>query len=93
MKQSWKGRSLPHETELIMNTNLLLKLLQTESHKVSFEFMYLCKIFTGIIKYCLYFCILGTLYDGEKFQLEFKFGSKYPFESPEVKMIFPVSPC
>ena len=26
----------------------------------------------------------GTLYDGEKFQLEFKFGSRYPFESPEV---------
>lgn len=24
MKQSWKGRSLPHETELIMNTNLPL---------------------------------------------------------------------
>lgn len=46
--------------------------------------MYLCKRFTGIIKYCLYFCFLGTLYDGEKFQLEFKFGSKYPFESPEV---------
>ena len=26
----------------------------------------------------------GTLYDGERFQLEFKFGSRYPFESPEV---------
>lgn len=31
-----------------------------------------------------HFIFLGTLYDGEKFQLEFKFGSKYPFESPEV---------
>lgn len=26
----------------------------------------------------------GTLYDGEQFQLQFKFGSSYPFESPEV---------
>lgn len=26
----------------------------------------------------------GTLYDGEQFQLQFKFGSTYPFESPEV---------
>jgi len=26
----------------------------------------------------------GTLYDGEQFQLQFKFDSKYPFESPEV---------
>ena len=96
MKQSWKGRSLPHETELIMNTNLPLKLLQTESHRTKLVSSCLCiyvKDFTGIIKYCLYFCFLGTLYDGEKFQLEFKFGSKYPFESPEVKMIFPVSPC
>lgn len=31
--------------------------------------------------------MLGTLYDGEKFQLEFKFGSRYPFESPEVKSV------
>ena len=30
------------------------------------------------------FFVPGTLYDGEKFQLEFKFGSRYPFESPEV---------
>ena len=28
------------------------------------------------------------MYDGEKFQLEFKFGSRYPFESPEVKFIY-----
>ena len=26
----------------------------------------------------------GTLYEGEKFQLQFKFGSKYPFDSPQV---------
>jgi len=26
----------------------------------------------------------GTLYDGEQFQLQFKFDAKYPFESPEV---------
>jgi len=26
----------------------------------------------------------GTLYDGEQFQLQFKFGTSYPFESPEV---------
>lgn len=26
----------------------------------------------------------GTLYEGEQFQLQFKFSSKYPFDSPEV---------
>ena len=26
----------------------------------------------------------GTLYDGEHFQLQFKFNTNYPFESPEV---------
>ena len=26
----------------------------------------------------------GTLYEGEKFQLQFKFSPKYPFDSPEV---------
>lgn len=26
----------------------------------------------------------GTLYDGEEFQLQFKFDTRYPFESPEV---------
>ena len=36
-----------------------------------------------LISLCTMF-FSGTLYDGEKFQLEFKFGSKYPFESPEV---------
>ncbi|KAK3749697.1 hypothetical protein QZH41_014966, partial [Actinostola sp. cb2023] len=25
----------------------------------------------------------GTLYENEKFQLQFKFGSRYPFDSPE----------
>ena len=103
----WKGRSLLHETELerkkpaswnrVDHEYKLAPQVTTDrksQDKVSFKlFMYLCKRFTGIIKYCLYFCFLGTLYDGEKFQLEFKFGSKYPFESPEVKMIFPVSPC
>lgn len=29
----------------------------------------------------------GTLYDGEQFQLQFKFGSSYPFESPEVNQL------
>lgn len=29
----------------------------------------------------------GTLYDGEQFQLQFKFGSSYPFESPEVDQL------
>lgn len=28
----------------------------------------------------------GTLYEGEKFQLLFKFSSKYPFDSPEVRL-------
>jgi len=26
----------------------------------------------------------GTLYDGEKFQLLFKFSDQYPFDSPQV---------
>ncbi|NP_001280341.1 uncharacterized protein LOC100161121 [Acyrthosiphon pisum] len=29
----------------------------------------------------------GTLYDGEQFQLQFKFGTSYPFESPEVTFV------
>ncbi|XP_071573477.1 ubiquitin-conjugating enzyme E2 W [Temnothorax nylanderi] len=29
----------------------------------------------------------GTLYEGEQFQLQFKFSSKYPFDSPEVTFI------
>lgn len=28
----------------------------------------------------------GTLYDGEHFQLLFKFNNKYPFDSPEVSV-------
>jgi len=37
----------------------------------------------------------GTLYDGEQFQLQFKFGTSYPFESPEVTFVgqnIPVHP-
>ncbi|XP_060761569.1 probable ubiquitin-conjugating enzyme E2 W-A isoform X2 [Neoarius graeffei] len=37
----------------------------------------------------------GTLYEGEKFQLFFKFGSRYPFDSPQVMFIgenIPVHP-
>ena len=30
----------------------------------------------------------GTLYDGELFQLQFKFGTSYPFESPEVNYLY-----
>jgi len=26
----------------------------------------------------------GTLYEGERFKLQFKFGARYPFDSPEV---------
>lgn len=29
----------------------------------------------------------GTLYDGEQFQLQFKFDIAYPFESPKVKFL------
>ncbi|XP_031561231.1 ubiquitin-conjugating enzyme E2 W-like [Actinia tenebrosa] len=29
----------------------------------------------------------GTLYENEKFQLQFKFGSRYPFDSPEVRTV------
>ncbi|XP_074600820.1 ubiquitin-conjugating enzyme E2 W isoform X2 [Brevipalpus obovatus] len=37
----------------------------------------------------------GTLYEGEKFQLQFKFSPRYPFDSPEVTFIgnnIPVHP-
>ncbi|XP_001945194.2 ubiquitin-conjugating enzyme E2 W-like [Acyrthosiphon pisum] len=37
----------------------------------------------------------GTLYDGEQFQLQFKFDANYPFESPEVIFVggnIPVHP-
>ena len=37
----------------------------------------------------------GTLFDGENFNLQFKFGPKYPFDSPEVMFIgddIPVHP-
>lgn len=30
----------------------------------------------------------GTLYENEKFQLQFKFSQKYPFDSPEVNIYF-----
>jgi len=29
----------------------------------------------------------GTLFDGEKFQLQFKFDGVYPFEAPEVNSL------
>ena len=31
----------------------------------------------------------GTIYEGEQFQLQFRFGPKYPFDSPEVTCHFP----
>lgn len=34
----------------------------------------------------------GTLYEGEKFQLLFKFSSRYPFDSPQVRAD-PISVC
>ncbi|KAJ8915848.1 hypothetical protein NQ315_004661, partial [Exocentrus adspersus] len=37
----------------------------------------------------------GTLYEGESFQLQFKFSNKYPFDSPEVTFVgnnIPVHP-
>lgn len=30
----------------------------------------------------------GTLYEGEQFELQFKFSNKYPFDSPEVIRYF-----
>lgn len=35
----------------------------------------------------------GTLYEGEKFQLLFKFSSRYPFDSPQVTAAFFLSYC
>lgn len=32
----------------------------------------------------------GTLYEGEKFQLLFKFSSRYPFDSPQVTLHVPL---
>ncbi|KAK3591165.1 hypothetical protein CHS0354_029014 [Potamilus streckersoni] len=34
----------------------------------------------------------GSLYDGEKFQLSFKFSPRYPFDSPQVMFIGPNIP-
>lgn len=33
----------------------------------------------------------GTLYEGEKFQLLFKFSSRYPFDSPQVSRSSPTA--
>lgn len=35
----------------------------------------------------------GTLYEGEKFQLLFKFSSRYPFDSPQVSSYISESVC
>lgn len=35
----------------------------------------------------------GTLYEGENFTLQFKFSSKYPFDSPEVTLFLFNNPC
>lgn len=35
----------------------------------------------------------GTLYEGEKFQLLFKFSSRYPFDSPQVSNCVSVCLC
>ncbi|ESP05221.1 hypothetical protein LOTGIDRAFT_152035, partial [Lottia gigantea] len=34
----------------------------------------------------------GTVFEGERFQLQFKFGSRYPFDSPQVMFIGPNIP-
>ena len=34
----------------------------------------------------------STLYQGEEFVLQFKFGQKYPFDSPEVTFVGPAIP-
>lgn len=36
--------------------------------------------------------VAGTLYEGEHFQLLFKFNNKYPFDSPEVTFVGPNIP-
>ena len=30
----------------------------------------------------------GTLYEGQKYQLQFKFGNRYPFDSPQESIVF-----
>jgi ubiquitin-protein ligase len=35
--------------------------------------------------------IIGTLYEGEQYQLQFKFPAKYPFDSPQVRDIAPLT--
>lgn len=59
MKQSWKGRSLPHETELIMNTNLPLKLLQTESHRTKLVSSCLCIYVKDLLELLNIVCIFA----------------------------------
>ena len=36
------------------------------------------------LRICLCKLFSGTLYDGEVFQLQFTFGNRYPFDSPQV---------
>jgi len=35
----------------------------------------------------------GTLYEGERFKLQFKFGARYPFDSPEVTFFIVIFSC
>jgi len=35
----------------------------------------------------------GTLYEGERFKLQFKFGARYPFDSPEVIVLVVFFTC
>lgn len=55
-------------------------------------------IFKNLLKKCIFTIFIcrwivdldgapGTLFEGEKFQLAFKFGSRYPFDSPQVRVI------
>jgi len=55
----------------------------------------------GELLFCILFCrwvvdvtgAAGTLYEGERFKLQFKFGARYPFDSPEVIVLVVFFTC
>lgn len=63
------------------------------------SFLFLLNV-EHILMFCLYFRWIvdmegapGTLYEGEKFQLLFKFSSRYPFDSPQVSRSSSLPSC
>lgn len=57
MKQSWKGRSLFYEIELIININLFFKLLQIESYRIKLVLSCLCIYVKDLLELLNIVCI------------------------------------